>query len=414
MSDAPARNPDHGVYLWRYVLVLLFTLVGVAAFSFWANPYRLFSPTFESAWNRIKPRPESNIASVKLLNADAAAPRALILGNSRAEIGFDPEHPGWGALRGRVYNLAIPGAGIETVRDQFRALLERVDVDTVVFAVDFQDFVLNAGRVSGESGSLDIDALRRKEQASALLTLAGARDSVRTIQASTAEFPASLRHDGFNPLLDYVPIARRDGYDVMFRQRLNETAANYVRGRKGLLPSGESDSSEFQAFRDVLRLGREHGIRLVVVTYPYHAQYYALFRELGLWSDFEQWKRLLLTAVEENVAAGAVTLEGHGFCDFAAVSVPATSVLEPTDASGASRWYWEAGHFKKALGDRVLAQLLQRDAEGDRDIGACLDSATIDEWLLAQRQRLQEFVSTDADALEQVRAALSRAQAAAR
>jgi hypothetical protein len=414
VSDAPARNPDHGVYLWRYLLVLLFTLVGVAAFSFWANPYRLFSPTFESAWNRIKPRPESNITTVKLLNAASAAPRALILGNSRAEIGFDPEHPGWGVLRGRVYNLAIPGAGIETVRDQFRALLDRVDVDTVVFAVDFQDFVLNAGRVSGESRDLDIDALRRKERVSALLTLTGARDSIRTIQASRTAYPASLRHDGFNPLFDYVPIARRDGYDVMFRQRLSETAANYLRGRKGLFPPGESDSSEFQAFRDVLRMARDHGIRLVVVTYPYHAQYYALFRELGLWSDFEQWKRLLLESVEENVAAGAVTVADHGFCDFAAVSAPATSVLEPTDASGASHWYWEAGHFKKALGDRLLAQLLDGGEQPDRDFGACLGSDTIDEWLLAQQQRLQEFAFADADALEQVRTALSRAHAATR
>jgi len=410
VKDADSPVAAHGGYLRTFCVTLALVLTGIALFNFCMDPYSLFAHGFDARWNRIKTRPESNIGAVKLLNAESAQPRALILGNSRADIGFDPGHAAWGAYRGRVYNLAVPGAGIEAARDNFAALLRGGGVEMAVLAVDFQDFVINAGDPlpDGVSRVPDTQELRRKEQLAALFTLGGTLASLGTVHASTAEYPASLRQDGFNPLLDYVPIAKRDGYAVMFQQRLNETAAKYVRGRRGLFPPGAQDSSEFQAFGDVLRLAQEHRVRLVVTTYPYHAQYYLLYRELGLWPAFEQWKRNLVAAVDESVRSAA-TVAPPVFCDHAALSGPATTMLEESDASGASHWYWEAGHFKKELGDLVLANLLGRPPGHDRTLGACLDGATIGPWLSEQQRILQGFSADHGDLLRQVRQALGRA-----
>ena len=48
------------------------------------------------------------------------------------------------------------------------------------------------------------------------------------------------------------------------------------------------------------------------------------------------------------------------------------------DLSAATQWYWEAGHFKKALGDVVLSQVLSTDkSASDREFGTLLTLETL-------------------------------------
>lgn len=398
-------------YLGWFIAALIVALAMVAIFNLWANPYRLFDVFGESRWNSVKARPESNIASIKLLNAIDARPTAVIIGNSRADIGFRPDHPAWSQHRGHVYNLAVPGVGIQHVRDDFRALLVYDNPEIVLLAVDFQDFVLNAERVGSRSGqpSINTETLRRRERLRALFTLTGLGDSLRTIAASRTPFAATLRSDGFNPLRDYLLIAARDGYHAMFRQRLNETTANFSRARRGILPPGDSDSEEFAALRDILRMARERGVELHVVTYPYHSQYYLMYADLGIWPEFERWKRMLLRTVDDARVAGdgdwKVTL-----WDFAAISELTTLDVENSADSGAGHWYWEAGHFKTALGDLVLERALNTDKTAVPDFGTELTSTNIDGWLTSQAAALQQHSQDQPAQVTEVRAAVARAR----
>ena len=141
LNDDPFRG-----YLAQLVASAALFIALVAVFNLWVDPYRIFSLLPELRVATIKARPGANIAQVKLIGAVSKQPGVLILGNSRAEIGFDPSHRLLRASGRSVYNLAVPGAGIQRVRDLFRAVVDRTDVDWVILAVDFQDFILNARR----------------------------------------------------------------------------------------------------------------------------------------------------------------------------------------------------------------------------------------------------------------------------
>ena len=47
------------------------------------------------------------------------------------------------------------------------------------------------------------------------------------------------------------------------------------------------------------------------------------------------------------------------------------------------RWYWEAGHFKRELGDRIIARIR---GGGDEGFGVRLDASVIDSALAHIRQ----------------------------
>lgn len=395
IAASPSRDPGStsSRYLKTFSVAFTALLAVVALFNYWVDAYRLFDLLPEARIAAVKVRPESNIAAIKLLNAVRADPTAVILGNSRADIGFRPDHPSWAGHRGRVYNLAVPGAGIQRVRDDFEAISRSGNVRLAVLALDFQDFVLNSERVGARPvpQPTDIDALLRLERFRALLTLTGLSDSLSTLRAATQPTVATLDSDGLNPLRDYVAIAEQEGYPAMFSQRLSETANAFVRARRGIYPPGEHDSAEFAALRDTLRLADQRNVELRVITYPYHAQYLVLFERLGLWPELERWKRAVIETVTDSRYRNSVR-----FWDFTVFNdASRTSIVDDdVDPSAAPHWYWEAGHFKPSLGDRVLAQVLG-DSSDSAVIGRELTSTTLDEWLAFQREELATVLGTD-------------------
>ena len=68
----------------------------------------------------------------------------------------------------------------------------------------------------------------------------------------------------------------------------------------------------------------------------------------------------------------------------------------PSDTTTEMRWYWEAGHFKKALGDALLAQMFDASGSG-APWGRHLTTANIDAELQAQRTARDDYASRRAD-----------------
>jgi hypothetical protein len=405
------------VFLRGFLLTLASVMAATAWFNWRVDPYRLFSAGESARPDSIKIRPEANVAAVKLLNAISAQPDVLILGNSRADVGLDPGNSRLSALGAQAYNLAVPGQSIVDQTRAFVSLVERSRVRVVLVGLDFQDFIINARPVAtGDRwDALDPESLRLREQAKALLTTAATRDSILTLRLPHQRYPRTLRADGFNPMLDYVGVAERSGYAVMFAQRLGETAAMYAGAKLGLFPAGENDSVEFAALRRLLRAARRHDVRVVLTTYPYHAQYLVLFRELGLWPEFERWKRLLVQTIERESmhAPDSPTAE---LWDFAAFSPYASLPIARYAKDGAGQWYWEAGHFKKELGDLMLNEMFPPavpDGIGPT-IGTPLTSRNLDSWCADQRISADRFMRENSDLVRSVRAALDRAKIAER
>jgi hypothetical protein len=366
-------------YLSAWISATLGLLAAVAAFNLLVDPYDLFRVVDRDGFNRIKSHAGQRAPMFKRKNVERIRPNTLILGNSRAEIGFDPDSPAWPAALRPVFNLALPGTGPQAALDEFRRAQDVGAPRLVLLGLDFLDFRVDPSSRLGLAPSPlppddPLQALR--DRTSALLTIDALVDSLGTLKAQRDPYPASLTDAGFNPMRDYVGIARREGYHAMFRQRNQENAKSYVRGWKSIYLSDGRLAPAFAAVEQIIAAAGERRTAVRLVIYPYHAQTLVLFHQAGLWPAFEAWKRELVKLVARAPAGSDVELwDFSSFSPYADESVPGAG-----DTVSELRWYWEAGHFKKSLGDILLARLF--DARGtDTRWGRRLTPQDIEEHL---------------------------------
>jgi hypothetical protein len=382
MTPAAAR------YLWAWVMSTLALLVAVVAVNLVVDPYGLFRIVDLPGLNRIKSQAGERAALFKRAGVERMRPAGLVLGNSRAEIGFDPESPAWPESARPVFNLALPGAGIAAVADKLAEALRSSSPRLVVVGLDFLDFRVDpSSDESFTAQPANADPFREwRDRAAALLTLNALADSLATIRAQHEPYAASLTDAGFNPKRDYIGVSRREGYFAMFRQRDQENARAYLLGPKSVFQAGKRPAPAFDAVDNIIALARARGITLRLVLYPYHVHTLMLFQLTGLWTAYEDWKRELVGRVD--AARGTMDVELWDFTGFS----PYTSepVPRPGDSRTELQWYWEAGHFKKSLGDLLLADVF--DARSNHEPwGRRLTARNLDEILRDQRVARDEF-----------------------
>ena len=382
MTQSAAR------YLWAWVISTVALLVAVVAVNVVVDPYGLFRIVDVPGLNRIKSQAGERAALFKRTGVERMRPASLVLGNSRAEIGFDPESPAWPESARPVFNLALPGAGIAAVADELAEALRSTSPRLVVVGLDFLDFRVDpSSDESFTAQPANADSTRGlRDRAAALLTLNALADSLTTIRAQHEPYAASLTDAGFNPKRDYIGVSRREGYFAMFRQRDQENARAYLRGPKSVFQAGKRPAPAFDAVDNIIALARARGITLRLVLYPYHVHTLMLFQLTGLWPAYEDWKRELVRRVD--AARGTMDVELWDFTGFSPYT--AEQVPRPGDTRTELQWYWEAGHFKKSLGDLLLGNVF--DAQnGKEPWGRRLTARNLDEILREQRAARDEY-----------------------
>jgi hypothetical protein len=387
----------------RYVVSLISwtaaILCAVAAFNFVVDPYGVFGVVDVRGFNHVKAQASERGVLFKRSALNRVHPNGLILGNSRAEIGFDPESAAWPDWARPVFNLALPGAGISTEAAEFARALERNMPRIAIVGLDFLDFRVDGGASDGTGVvAMRAESFRSlRERASVLLTMNALIDSVATVKAQHDPYSTALTDTGFNPMLDYVGIARRDGYFAMFRQRDQENAIAYLRGPKRIVRPDGRPGVDFDAVDRITALAREHGIKLRFVLYPYHAHTLILFDLTGLWPAYEDWKRELTRRVD--VAQTMLDVELWDFTGFSPYSDE--KVPKPGTTTQLT-WYWEGGHFKKALGDALIARMLDHQGE-DEAWGRRLSMANLSAQIMRQRLARDEYTHTHPDDVADLR-----------
>lgn len=372
-------------YLATLSLVAIAALALVALFGFLIDPYRLFGILELKGLNAIKARPEHDLKEIKRNLFRQRDYNALIAGNSRAEVGFDPDNPALSRAGFLAFNLALPGTGLEDAMANVAYASRVRPPQVLVLGMEFLDFLVDPGARPYPPAST-----REDDEASSLLLRAKAigtsrafLDAIRTINVQRDQDTAILPPNGFNPLREYDLIARNDGYWALFQQRAIENAASYVRKPKSVrLRDGNIGPSfiRLEAFLHTVP-DRTH-----LVIYPYHAQILLMFDAAGLRPAFDDWKRTLVdvvTRVNTSRAPQAqiIVWDFSGISDASAERIP-----PPNDRGSVTRWYWEAGHFKSALGDRILQQLF-----GATDFGVQLNFINVESHLVKSAIALAKF-----------------------
>jgi hypothetical protein len=372
-------------YLRRWILTLLGLLLAAVGFNYAVDPYGLYRSGREGDW---KPHATTQGDLVKPYLVLKHPPRTLILGNSRAEVGFDPRDTAWPEARRPVFNLALPGTGTRVARRLFEHALAAHPPESVVLGVDFMDFLVTPDAKGGDPAmtrrllneSASSPDPRRGLQmlhdgAATLASLDALLHSLDTLRVRGRPGVAHLTPDGFNPMHDYEQIAASEGYFNLFRQRDTENLRAYQRRPKNLYTRGTHTSPAFEDVMAILDSARARGIPVRVVIYPYHAHLLEILRITGCWELFEEWKRELAHRVASHGRDGAMLWDFSGYHRYAREVVP-----ERGDRKTRVRWYWEAGHFKKELGHQVLERLF---GAGDPEFGVMLTPDNVEAHLQA-------------------------------
>ena len=130
-------------YLTYFAGAAIALILTVALGALCVDPYGIFRPG-----DGERAVVESSIAQMKLYQAVGRGARSVVLGNSRADVGFDPRHRLFGSEGSVAHNLAVPGAGVEVSAAQLAALCRIGRVETAVLGVDFMSIFLDRKGIS--------------------------------------------------------------------------------------------------------------------------------------------------------------------------------------------------------------------------------------------------------------------------
>ena len=189
---------------------------------------------------------------------------------------------------------------------------------------------------------------------------------------------------------DYVAMARREGYASFFRQRDEENAAAYLRKPKTVFYANTHTSADWQRLHAIRHVCEQLERGCTFIIYPYHAHVLELFAITGLWNAFEEWKRELVRTLARDSQTDQrrlVLWDFSGYHRYACERVPAMG-----DRTSKMQWYWEAGHFKRELGDRMISRI---GGDGDPEFGVRLDASTIESDLSSVRRGHERYRSDD-------------------
>ncbi len=348
-------------YLILCALSFAAVLVAAAAAVFVIDPYGVFSWVSREGFNSRKVRLTHSQFEVRSRVAAHLKADAWILGNSRAEMGFDPMHPAF-AQNGLVaYNLAVPGGGGQLSLKLAEALSTSQTSKRIILGVDFLDFPVRPDAQEPPLSHYKPDGFG--DTLWTLRTVFSARaavDALKTLTLQKDPYAAYLTQRGFNPIRDYVKETQLTGAYAMFAQRSYESAKVYANKPHSLVTTANGTSLDWLALQATLELAKPGTTRVDVIIYPYHAQIRWLFEQYGLSSLFNDWRERLVRSVHAQAAKSGTDIRVWDFSGFTPYHCEA--VPPPSDRKTQLKWYWEGGHFKKELGDLILDQLFAPDA----------------------------------------------------
>ena len=357
-------------YLRTWLFACCAIVLAVATFNLVVDPYGIYHLVDRDGFNGMKSRAGQQGVLFKEHLLERSQSNAIILGNSRSEVGFDPEHPAFSRSGDPALNLAVAGTHLGIAARLLHQAIATHRTHVVVLGLDFVD-----ARISGdpESGRREYQALtawksdsrkdwrrRTLEYLQTLAALDAFYDSIATLRDNRQPYPPGLTRLGLNPLRQYAEVVRLEGFHMIFLQRDRENISKLVQGPKEIFVQGTRTSPYFQVVREMVDDARAAGIELHVVIYPYHAHMLEVLHLTKLWQPFESWK-VQLAEILRQEAEAQPGRQPFPLWDFTGYNTYTTEPVPPNgDHETQTQWYWDPGHFKKKLGDLILDRVLAR------------------------------------------------------
>jgi hypothetical protein len=186
----------------------------------------------------------------------------------------------------------------------------------------------------------------------AAFSLAALEDSVRTIIGQRGATPIDISPDGATNEGGFAQVARSEGENVLFAQKETEQA-DLIKGAAKILSDRNGSLPNLDVFQAIIEFCQSQGIELTVFIPPSHAHLLDRIYDAGLGDAFEQWKAELAARVSGPSGRSVTIWDFSGYDAYSTEPIPAQG-----DRRTATQWFWEPAHFKRALGQKMLARML--------------------------------------------------------
>jgi len=391
-------------YAYLFVVFSLSIATLLALINYFIDPYLLFQSKRTPGINEKKPAAANYSSLYKPYNVLNVKPQTIIVGNSRPEMGINPESPCWPEKNGIVYNLTFPGTGTYgQIRELFQAVAGG-QVQNILLGVDFSDFLTNRKEETKEitlsqeyidlknllmidETFIETDKYQLKKIQDYATTLFSLKTLISSFHTLFSQSPNSVNRTffGFNPALDYSEILHREGAWVLFEQKIPEIKKMFFKTGLSIYQS-EQWSWELEWIRQTIKLVIDKNISLTIFINPYHYIYLETIHDAGYWDDFENFKRSLTNIVNlygENKVA---------LWDFALYSqYTASPAPQKNNKTPQWNWFWEPAHYKAELGELMLADIFNSNCTNSHaePVGIKLNNIDIDNHLNQQGNLLR-------------------------
>ena len=337
--------------------------------------------------------------------AEREGDEVLFIGDSRSQIGLDPDSP---ALAGvKSYNMALVGA---TLAEQIVALdyglAHEPSVKHVVWGLSFEEFPFGIFTWSDYPDS----ALAGHGIVSGLLRHLFAYDRVmsswRLLFQPRRVARSTMKRNG----------AAIYGTDVVEGPEIARLFQSELRGMSrnisGPRPRQAMDEAQDRLRRRLAEL-KAAGIDVDLVILPLHIWRLEFFRLTHVEAEDHDWRRQVAATVE-----ALATAPGTGrlrLFDFARPHpFVEQSVFSPPPA-GEKRYFLESSHFYPRLGNKVLAEVFGKAKEAEteeepvgREIGKGAGMTPIDEDIASVTAGLDQWEATHPDEVSDVKSLISK------
>ncbi|MFC1574714.1 hypothetical protein ACFL3Z_01390 [Gemmatimonadota bacterium] len=355
-------------FLRRFGIAAVLLLGFVIAVNSLVDPYRLFP------WNGIPAvrdyETKRGSRAYKSGQVAGGGYDFLILGSSRADVGYDPMQSV--LVSSSAYNAALAGTSMfEALEVLDLATHHHPGLRTVLLGVDLVMF--NEAVDFGEDNRISLlnpEMGRTARWVELLLSWEATEASMATVLSRARRERSIYSLQGWcqhiSDRLGQIPV----------RSRFARSLATFA-GPSGHYGAFSLDPEKLSSVDSALAMALRNDLVVRVVLSPIHATQMDLIHRMGRWEDFETMKESLLTS---TLAAREKGLDVE-LWDFAGFGVPQTEVVPP-DSVPEMVFFWENSHFKAELGNQVLAQVFG----GVSGPGVLLSRENMDAWMARTRE----------------------------
>ena len=359
----------------RFILFFVFLLLLTILLCYRVDPFSIYGRVYTKDGHEVNsPGFTSQLHMGKSAAIKRYKPNIIIMGSSRAAFGLSASSSEKYFPQQNVYNMAFPGASAYESLCYFQHAIASSDIKQAFISLDF--FQYHGGRALPSSFREERLAVDINNQS----TNDPVNDYLSTLLSADAVFYSFKVATG---LCDWKSIYLTNGFK--YQDLTGAWAKQFISSEQRYIDdtytipdytfNNKNDSgTTFDYFRKMVQLAHQHHIDLHFFISPSHARQWEVIAQLGLWQKWEYWKQemLAITKQESRIFQQSI-LPIHDFSGYSAYSTESV----PRTAEKVMQWYSDSSHYRQALGDILLAKMLQIDKTPAESFGRVLNTANI-------------------------------------